>query len=184
MCAWISRAFARRRGSNCHSAAAKSVTLVAQKVVTYEDRRRRVRWASRLFQGDYFCHPVLLKKRKVPANGRSHFEIVRELYHDPINVRKVSAAGAARRFAHLPAAAAGELADLRHLQRSAVCRSSDHGAGRGDVSPRGFAGGAERTERRPAFGDSAHGAGAGAFLRTGCAQVWRRMRMSSICWGC
>jgi EAL and modified HD-GYP domain-containing signal transduction protein len=73
-----------------HSCGAKPVTLVAQKVVTYEDRRRACSLGFTLFQGDYFCHPVLLKKRKVPANGRSHFEMVRELYHDPINVRKVS----------------------------------------------------------------------------------------------
>ncbi len=68
----------------------KSVVMVAQKVVTYEDRRKACALGFTLFQGDYFCHPVLLKKRKVPANGRSHFEIVRELYHDPIDVRKVS----------------------------------------------------------------------------------------------
>ena len=43
-----------------------------------------------LFQGDYFCHPVLLKKRKVPTSRLTHFEIVRELYHDPIDIRKVS----------------------------------------------------------------------------------------------
>jgi len=73
-----------------YNTASKSVTLVAQKVVTYEDRRRACSLGFTLFQGDYFCHPVLLKKRKVPANGQSHFEMVRELYHDPIDVRKVS----------------------------------------------------------------------------------------------
>jgi len=73
-----------------YSTASNSVALVAQKVVTYEDRRRACSLGFTLFQGDYFCHPVLLKKRKVPANGQSHFEMVRELYHDPIDVRKVS----------------------------------------------------------------------------------------------
>jgi len=66
-----------------------SVAMVAQKVATYEDHRKACSMGFTLFQGDYFCHPVLLKKRKVPANGRSHFEIVRELYHDPIDIRKV-----------------------------------------------------------------------------------------------
>ena len=69
--------------------ASSSVAMVAQKVATYEDHRRACALGFTLFQGDYFCHPVLLKKRKVPANGRSHFEIVRELYHDPIDIRKV-----------------------------------------------------------------------------------------------
>ncbi len=71
-------------------AASESVALVAQKVVTYEDHRKACSMGFTLFQGDYFCHPVLLKKRKVPANGRSHFEIVRELFHDPIDIHKVS----------------------------------------------------------------------------------------------
>jgi EAL and modified HD-GYP domain-containing signal transduction protein len=69
--------------------ASDSLTLVAQKVATYEDHRKACAMGFTLFQGDYFCHPVLLKKRKVPANGRSHFEIVRELYHDPIDIRTV-----------------------------------------------------------------------------------------------
>lgn len=69
--------------------ASESVMLVAQKVVTHEDQRKACALGFTLFQGDYFCHPVLLKKRKVPANGRSHFEIVRELYHDPIDIRRV-----------------------------------------------------------------------------------------------
>jgi EAL and modified HD-GYP domain-containing signal transduction protein len=69
--------------------ASESLTLIAQNVVTYEDHRKACSLGFTLFQGDYFCHPVLLKKRKVPANGRSHFEIVRELYHDPIDIRKV-----------------------------------------------------------------------------------------------
>ena len=72
-----------------YKAASESLMLVAQKVVTYEDHRKACALGFTLFQGDYFCHPVLLKKRKVPANGRSHFEIVRELYHDPIDIRKV-----------------------------------------------------------------------------------------------
>lgn len=67
-----------------------SVALVAKNVATYEDHRQACSMGFTLFQGDYYCHPVLLKKRKVPANGQMHFEIVRELYHEPINIRKVS----------------------------------------------------------------------------------------------
>jgi EAL and modified HD-GYP domain-containing signal transduction protein len=69
--------------------ASDSLTLVAQKVASYEDHTKACALGFTLFQGDHFCHPVLLKKRKVPANGRSHFEIVRELYHDPIDIRTV-----------------------------------------------------------------------------------------------
>jgi EAL and modified HD-GYP domain-containing signal transduction protein len=73
-----------------HQEASNSVAMVAQNVATYEDHRKASSMGFTLFQGDYFCHPVLLKKRKVPANRLAHFEIVRELYHDPIDIRKVS----------------------------------------------------------------------------------------------
>ncbi len=68
----------------------KSVVKVAQNVTTEEDHRKASALGFTLFQGDYFCHPVLLKKRKIPASRLSHLEIVRELYHDPINIHKVS----------------------------------------------------------------------------------------------
>jgi EAL and modified HD-GYP domain-containing signal transduction protein len=86
--------FARMREAErqqLYKEAAGTTALVAQKVASYEDHRKASWMGFTLFQGDYFCHPVLLKKRKVPANGRAHFEIVRELYHDPIDIRKVGA---------------------------------------------------------------------------------------------
>jgi EAL and modified HD-GYP domain-containing signal transduction protein len=68
-----------------------SAIMVAQQVMTKKDQQQASTMDFTLFQGDYFCRPVLLKKRKVPANRIAHFEMVRELYHDPINTRKVSA---------------------------------------------------------------------------------------------
>ena len=67
-----------------------SIAMVAKNVETQEDYRRACAEGFTLFQGEYFCHPVLLKKRKVPANRLLHFEIVRQLHHDPIDVRQVS----------------------------------------------------------------------------------------------
>jgi EAL and modified HD-GYP domain-containing signal transduction protein len=67
-----------------------SLTLVAQRVETQDDLRQARAMGFTLFQGDYLCHPMLLKKRKIPSNRMYHFEIVRELYHDPLDVRKLS----------------------------------------------------------------------------------------------
>ena len=50
-----------------------SIALVAQNVETQEDYQRACAKGFTLFQGGYFCHPVLLKKRKVPANRLAHF---------------------------------------------------------------------------------------------------------------
>jgi EAL and modified HD-GYP domain-containing signal transduction protein len=67
-----------------------SLTMVAKKVETQEDYQQARGEGFTLFQGGYFCQPVLLKKRKVPANRLLHFEIVRQLHHDPIDVRQMS----------------------------------------------------------------------------------------------
>jgi c-di-GMP phosphodiesterase len=69
---------------------AGSITMMAQKVETQEDYRQARDLGFALFEGQYFCHPTLLKKRKIPSNRMYHFEIVRELYRDPLDVRKVS----------------------------------------------------------------------------------------------
>ncbi len=67
-----------------------SPAMVAKKVETQEAYQRACADGFTLFQGRYFCHPVLLKKRKLPANRQLHFEIVRLLHHDPIDIPKVS----------------------------------------------------------------------------------------------
>jgi len=67
-----------------------SIAMVAKKVDTQEDYREACAEGFTLFQGNYFCHPVLLKKHKVPASRLFHFEIVKQLHHDPIDVPKVS----------------------------------------------------------------------------------------------
>ena len=76
---------AQLRRINCGS-----IARVALKVDTQDDYLLACAEGFTLFQGDYFCHPVLLKKHKVPASRLFHFEIVKLLHHDPIDVHKVS----------------------------------------------------------------------------------------------
>jgi c-di-GMP phosphodiesterase len=66
------------------------ISLVAQKVETQDDYQQAKINGFTLFQGSYLCDPIVLKKRKIPANRLFHFDIVRELYHDPIDIRKIS----------------------------------------------------------------------------------------------
>jgi EAL and modified HD-GYP domain-containing signal transduction protein len=66
------------------------LAMVAKNVNTQEDFGHATAAGFAFFQGEYFCHPVLLKKRKVPANRQLHFEIVRMLHHDPIDVPQIS----------------------------------------------------------------------------------------------
>jgi len=68
-----------------------SICLVAEKVETQEEYRQAVSEGFNLFQGFYFCRPVLMKNRKVPANHLSQFEILQLLLDDPVNVRRLAA---------------------------------------------------------------------------------------------
>jgi EAL and modified HD-GYP domain-containing signal transduction protein len=67
-----------------------SPAMVAKNVETQDDYQKACAEGFKLFQGSYFCHPVLLKKQKLPANRLLHFDIVRQLHHDPIDIRQVS----------------------------------------------------------------------------------------------
>ena len=63
-----------------------SVALVAEKIETQEDYQQACKEGFTLFQGYYFCRPVLMENRKIPANRLSHIEIMQQLRHDEIDV--------------------------------------------------------------------------------------------------
>jgi c-di-GMP phosphodiesterase len=67
-----------------------SVALLAEKVETQEEFEQAREEGFTLFQGYYFCRPVLLKNQKVPANRLSHIEILRLLHEDPIEIPRLS----------------------------------------------------------------------------------------------
>ena len=64
--------------------------LVAEKVETAEDHRQAVKEGFSLFQGYYFCRPVMLEKRKIPANTLFHLEILQQLLNDPLDLHRLS----------------------------------------------------------------------------------------------
>jgi EAL and modified HD-GYP domain-containing signal transduction protein len=67
-----------------------AVALVAEKVETQDEYQQAKEEGFTLIQGYYFCRPILMKNRKVPANRVSHIEILRMLHDDSIDLRKLS----------------------------------------------------------------------------------------------
>jgi len=63
-----------------------TVALVAEKVETQEQLIEAREEGFTLIQGYYFCRPVLMENRKVPANKLSHVEILRMLQDDSIDL--------------------------------------------------------------------------------------------------
>jgi EAL and modified HD-GYP domain-containing signal transduction protein len=66
------------------------VSKIARKVQTQADYEQAISAGFTLFQGDYLCHPVLMKDRKVPNNRFLNFELLRHLNREPVDLRKVS----------------------------------------------------------------------------------------------
>jgi EAL and modified HD-GYP domain-containing signal transduction protein len=69
---------------------AVTVALVAEKVETQEELRQARAEGFTLFQGYYFCRPVLMENRKVPANRISQIEILQLLRDESIELRKLT----------------------------------------------------------------------------------------------
>jgi len=78
------------RQSLLHRLRNVAVAYVAEKIETQEDYKQARLEGFKLFQGYYFCRPVLLKNRKIPANRFSQIEIMRLLRSDPIDLHKLT----------------------------------------------------------------------------------------------
>lgn len=67
-----------------------SAVLVAEKVETQEKYKEACAEGFTLFQGYYFCRPLLIKYRKIPANQTSHIQILELLQHNPLDINHLS----------------------------------------------------------------------------------------------
>lgn len=67
-----------------------TVALIAEKVETPKQFAEAREEGFTLIQGYYFCRPVLMENRKVPANRVSHVEILRQLENEPIDLHKLT----------------------------------------------------------------------------------------------
>jgi EAL and modified HD-GYP domain-containing signal transduction protein len=63
--------------------------LVAEKVETQEEYQQARAEGFRLFQGYYFCRPILLTNRKLPANHASYLDILRIMQDETMDLRKL-----------------------------------------------------------------------------------------------
>jgi len=66
------------------------VALIAEKIETQEEYKQACQEGFTLFQGYYFCRPVLLENRKIPGNRLSHIEILQHLRCDELDLPKLT----------------------------------------------------------------------------------------------
>jgi EAL and modified HD-GYP domain-containing signal transduction protein len=67
-----------------------TVALVAEKIETQEEYKLACQEGFTLFQGYYFCRPMLMENRKVPANRLPQIEILQMLRDDSIELHKLT----------------------------------------------------------------------------------------------
>jgi c-di-GMP-related signal transduction protein len=67
-----------------------AVALLAEKVETGEEFQKVCAEGFKLIQGYYFCKPLLIQNRGVPANRISQVEILRLLHNDPLDLHELS----------------------------------------------------------------------------------------------
>ena len=68
----------------------KPVVLLAEKVETPEEFQQLRREGFTLFQGYYFCRPVLMKNRSIPPNRMFHIQILQLLHKTPTDLHQLS----------------------------------------------------------------------------------------------
>ncbi len=68
----------------------RGITWLAEKVETQAEYQQACDEGFTLFQGYYFCRPVLLQNRKVPANRLSQIEILQMLRAEQIDMKKLA----------------------------------------------------------------------------------------------
>ncbi len=64
--------------------------LVAEHVETREDFAQARIEGFTLFQGYYFCKPVMMENRDIPANRMAHLEILQALHEEPLDTKRMS----------------------------------------------------------------------------------------------
>lgn len=65
--------------------------LVMERIETQDDWTQAKAEGFTLFQGFYFCRPVLMKSKGIPANRMVHVEILQAVLESPLHVKRVSA---------------------------------------------------------------------------------------------
>lgn len=86
----LSQTTAQERVELRRSIGRHNAELVMERVETREDWMLAKAEGFTLFQGYYFCRPVLMKSRGIPANCMVYLEILQALVESPLHVKRMS----------------------------------------------------------------------------------------------
>ena len=67
-----------------------NIKFLAEKVETPEQFKQARKEGFTLFQGYYFCRPILVQRNEIPANKLARLELLRDLKQEGFDIRKIS----------------------------------------------------------------------------------------------
>jgi c-di-GMP phosphodiesterase len=73
----------------CNEVYRTSATVIADNFHNHDAYRKARAAGVQYFQGFYFCNPELYPNGTVPADRAHHLEILRELFKDPLDLKKL-----------------------------------------------------------------------------------------------
>jgi len=68
----------------------RAITMLAEKVETQQEFQQAKGEGFTLFQGYYFCRPILFKGQRIPPNHFFYIEILQMLQSSPLDLHKLS----------------------------------------------------------------------------------------------
>lgn len=78
-CEAITKQFRRR----------KNLIFLAEKVETYEQYRQALSWGYTLFQGYFFCKPVVVDTHDIQGNKMVYFKLLKELNNPEVGLKRL-----------------------------------------------------------------------------------------------
>ena len=67
----------------------KNFLFLAKKVETYEQYRQALSWGYTLFQGYFFCKPVVVDTHDIQGNKLVYFKLLKELNNPKIGIKRL-----------------------------------------------------------------------------------------------
>jgi c-di-GMP-related signal transduction protein len=73
-----------------HAYARAGVHLLAEKVESYEEFQRTLKWGYTFFQGYFFSRPEMLTRRSIPAYKLSYLRVLQAANHPDVDMREIA----------------------------------------------------------------------------------------------
>jgi EAL and modified HD-GYP domain-containing signal transduction protein len=87
----FSQTTSRQRAELKRRIGSRPIKLIMERVETQKEHALSIKEGFTLFQGYFFCRPMLMQNRNVPPNRVVHLEILQAVLECPLDIKQISA---------------------------------------------------------------------------------------------